>query len=147
MFFFSLLLFIGLTAMAMVLGGRIWMFFDIPSLLLIFPPAIMFSVASTSWQDLKNSFSFIFKHQTDQPSNEYIKAKRSLSVMGSSAVLLGIFMTFLGWVAIANNLKAEDFETSFGSAFAVSILTLIYGCGLKLVCYVAEMKIQSLSEQ
>jgi len=146
MYLFSLVVFIGLTAMAMILAGRVWMFFDIPSLLLIFPPAIIFSVAATSWHDFKNSFGFIFKNQTDQPSNKYIKAKRSLSVMGNSAVLLGIFMTFLGWVAIANNLKAENFETSFGSAFAVSILTLIYGCGLKLVCYVSEMKIQSLSE-
>ena len=36
--------------------------------------------------------------------------------------------------------------SSFGTAFSFSILGLMYGIALKMVCYVAEKKIQTLSE-
>ena len=147
MFLFSLIFFIGLTVMAMILGGSVNMFIDAPSVLLIFPPAVFFSIAATSWQDLKNAVVFIINNHTDQPTITYTRAKRAMSVMGFTAFLLGIFTSTIGWVSMANHIKAEDFESIFGPAFAVSVLTLMYGIGLKLVCYVAEMKIESLSEQ
>jgi hypothetical protein len=36
---------------------------------------------------------------------------------------------------------------AFGPAFAVSILTLLYGVMIKLICYVAQQRIFTLSQQ
>jgi len=67
--------------------------------------------------------------------------------MGNVGVIMGLFVTIIGWVSMANHIKIDDFADHFGPAFAVSALTIMYGTGLKLVCYIAEMKLQSLSEQ
>lgn len=146
MFVFSLIVFTALTLMAMMFAGGVDMFIDIPSFLLIFPPAIAFGIAATSWQDVKQGASMVFSEDISQQPLQYTRAKRAFSVIGNAGVILGVFMSLLGWVAMADNIAADDFARNFGPAFAVSVLTLVYGLGLKMLCYVTEMKIQTLSE-
>ena len=51
---------------------------------------------------------------------------------------------FLPWVAMASNINKDEFADVFGPAFAVSILTMIYGIGIKMVAYIMEEKIKLL---
>lgn len=143
MFVFSILLFLVIAFMAMLLGDAFDFFFDIPSLLIVFPPAIAFAYAATSKADVSNAFSLLLGSNSEQNEQTYRSAKRVFSVLGNSGFVLGVFMTLIGWVAMGSNM--EDM-THFGTAFAISILALIYGIALKMVCYVAEQKIQTLSE-
>jgi len=143
MFIFSILLFLGLTCLAMALGGSVGMYADIASILVVFPPAIAFAYASTSAQDVSRAFAILLASDTSQNEQDYKVSRRVFSVLGNSGLMLGIFMTLIGWVAMGSNM--EDM-THFGTAFAVSILTLVYGLGLKMMCYVAEQKLQALSE-
>lgn len=143
MFIFSTLLFLGLTLMAMVLASSPSLYMDMQSILIVFPPAIAFTYASTSTKDVKGAFAILLGNDSSQDGQLYISSKRVFSVLGNSGIILGVFMTLIGWVAMGEHL---DDMTHFGSAFAVSILTLIYGIALKMLCYVAEQKIQTLSE-
>lgn len=143
MFIFSVLLFLGFTLVAMILAGGTGMFMDLASTMLIFPPAVAFTYASTSINEVKRAFVFLLGNDINQNEQMYRSSKRVFSVLGNSGLLLGIFMTLIGWVAMGSNM--EDMS-HFGTAFAVSVLTLMYGIALKMLCYVAEQKIQTLSE-
>ena len=138
----SLFIFIGMTLIAMILGGRLDMFFDWPSLFIVFPPAIAFGIGSSSVQSYVSSVRLAFVDQTDVTRQEALNACRFLQVTGTTAIYLGFFTTMIGWVAMASHIKADEFTQVFGSAFAVSILTIMYGLMLKLICYTAEQKIQ-----
>jgi len=143
MFMFSILLFLGLTFMAMFLAGGVSMYIDVTCLLIVFPPAFAFTYASTSVHGVTQAFVILFSNDTSQNEQAYKSSQRVFSVLGNSGAVLGVFMTLIGWVAMGSNL---DDISYFGSAFAVSILTLVYGLALKMLCYVAEQKIQTLSE-
>ena len=144
MFAFSVLLFLGLILFAMILGGDVGMFVNIPSILIVFPPAIAFTYAATSGEAVKQAFAFVLSGKTGEEEQAYTLSRRVFTVLGNTSVWLGFFMTLIGWVAMASNMK--DMK-AFGPAFAVSILTLMYAVGFKVICYVAEQKIQTLSER
>lgn len=141
-FLISTIIFIGLTLIAMWLGGEVSMYLDLPSLLITLPPAIAFGIAATSFQAMKNSLKLAMTEQVDMDGQSIKQALGFLRVTGNSAMLLGAFMTLLGLVAMANNIEPEVFATVFGPAFSVALLTLIYALAIKTLCYVAEQKIR-----
>jgi len=144
MFILSVLLFLGLTFFAMDLAADISVYMDISSILMIFPPAIIFTYAATSNKDVKQAIAILLGNNVNVDKQAYKASKRVFTVLGNSGMLLGIFMTLIGWIAIAELL---DDISHFGVAFSVSLLTLLYGIGLKVLSYVAEQKIQTLSER
>jgi len=143
MFIFSMLLFFGFTLMAMLLGGGIVMYIDMQSILIVLPSALAFTFASTSIHDVKKAISVLLSNDIHQDEQVYRLSKRIFSILGNSGLVLGVFMTLIGWVAMGTNL---DNLNAFGPAFAISILTIVYGLALKMVCYVAEQKLQTLFE-
>jgi hypothetical protein len=143
MFSLSIVVFTALSIMALWFSsGDLSMFLDVPSLLLIFPPSILFALGVTSVNDMKNGFASLFDDEINLSKLELVRAKQFFDVMGNSAMFMGAFTTFIGAIAIGSNLAAEDFSTAFGPAFAVCILVLMYSSGFKTVCYVASQKIQ-----
>lgn len=142
MFLLSLVVFSGLTIMALILGGGVDMFIDIPSALLVFIPSVLFAVAATSSKALTNGINALLNEEAQFDQQRLKDAQLSFKVLGQTAVLTGLFSSLIGAVAIGSNLEAEDFSAAFGPAFAVCILTLTYGFGLKTICYVAEQKLQ-----
>jgi len=143
MFIFSIILFLGLSLMGMILSSSPNEFWDTQSFLLIFPPAIAFTYAATSKSSVYQAFSILLNNAIHQSEKDYSISRRVFSVLGNSGVILGIFTTLMGWSAMGANM---DDLSSFGPAFSVSILTLMYGIALKIVCYVAEKKLENLSE-
>lgn len=143
MFIISILVFLFFSFMALwfsVDGSISLTFVDIPSLLLVFPPAILFAIGVTSVKDMKNALAVLFNDELQLSNLELTSAKQFYNVLGNSAVLMGIFTTFIGAVAIAVNI--ENVAEEFGPAFGVCILVLLYGFGLKTLSYVAEQKVQ-----
>lgn len=143
MFIFSVLLFLGLTFFAVIESGNMTMYIDMLSLLMIFPPAFAFTYASTSHQSVQQAFKLLMTNERNHDSQVYKSSKRVFSILGNSGMLLGVFMTLIGWIAMADLLENMR---HFGAAFSVSILALLYGIGLKMLCYIAEQKIQTLAE-
>lgn len=142
MFIISILIFIAASLMGMLIGFELAAYVDIVSIILVLVPAIFFSIAATSYNDLMRGIAMLLSDKKPQTPVQLTLSKHSFRVLGNAALLLGIFSTLLGIIAIAGNLPAAEFSTAFGSAVAVCLLTLYYGVALKLICYVAEQKIQ-----
>lgn len=142
MFIFSILVFVGFTLFAMVLSGGVSMFIDLPSILIVLPPAILFGLAATSKADIKRGLSILISNEQDWTVSEYRKAAHFYNVTGNSAILLGAVMTLIGWIAMGSSLPADEFAITFGPAFAVSILTMVLGIMIKIICHVAEERIR-----
>ena len=141
MFIFSVLIFVGFAYMGMWFAGEPSMFVDVPSLLLVVPASFAFAIAATSWQTFKQRFSFLVDDEAEVSEQQLVNAGTMFKVFGNTAVLSGVVTTLIGAVAIGSNLEPENFSNHFGPAFAVCILTLLYGFGIKTICYVAEQKL------
>jgi|TARA_B100000700_G_scaffold286457_1_gene341356 hypothetical protein len=142
MFAFSVLFFAALTIFAMELSGGTSMFFDVPSLIITLPPALVFTLAVTSPGNVKQAFSCLFSGHVE--SLKQVKnSVMVFDVLGTSCLWLGALMTLLGWVAMGSSIEEV---AVIGPAFAVSVLTLMYAMGIKLVCYVASQRIIYLGQ-
>ena len=142
MFAFSVLFFVALTIFAMQLSGGASMFFDVPSLILTLPPALVFTLAVTSTGNVKQAFGCLLSGHVE--SVRQIRSNALVfDVLGTSCLWLGAIMTLLGWVAMGSGITDV---AVFGPAFAVSILTLLYAMGVKLICYVAKQRVIYLGQ-
>lgn len=143
MFLISLLIFIAVTFMGMELGFETSAYIDVPSVILVVLPAVFFSIAITSISDLKNGGIMLLSDKAEFSTLQLLLAKQSFHVLGNTALLMGVFSSLLGAIAIASNLSAEEFSSVFGPAVGVCLLTLYYGLAIKIICYVAEQKIHN----
>jgi hypothetical protein len=143
MFIFSIILFVAMTMLLVALSGVTSTFIDVQTIIGIFPPAIAFTYAATSKKSVHQAFSILINNTVSQSERSYLISRRVFIVLGNSGVILGVFITLIGWTAMGANMTDLS---SFGTAFSFSILGLMYGIALKIVCYVAEKKIQTLSE-
>lgn len=141
-FVVSLIIFVGFTLSAMLLAGGMKMFWDIPSVLIVIPPAIAFGIAASSVKAYKDSLALSFVDQLEVDKQTAQQACDFLNTTSKAGMIMGWLMTLIGWVAIGNNLKAETFAVDIGPSFAVSILTVIYGLMLKVLCDTAAKKIE-----
>lgn len=148
-FIFSVLFFIGISLWAMQVSSPAdpLQFYDFVSLVLIFPSALLFAVGATSRQTLQKAVAFLLNPQLGSEPITYQQIRHFFDVMGQSGLLLGFFSTLIGVVAIANAMTAENFAGSFGPATAVCLLTLLYGCALKTLCYVATQKVSFVARE
>ena len=144
MIYFSLIIFVVLSLYAMNLSGDIFIFVDPPVLLSVLLISTFFMVASTSQEMVKKAFFTLIKNDISQEQRVYVGSKRVFHVLGMSGILVGVFMTIIAWIAMAAHL---DSLTTLGSALSLASLPLLYGLALKICCYVAEQKIETLSEK
>ena len=126
----------------MWLGGEISIFLNLPSFLLVIPPAIFFAVGATSSGELKTTFSLLFDDEKIPSANQAKTTSRLLLVMGNSALLLGVLMTTLGLVSMGGYINAENIHTHIGTSFGVALLASMYAIVFKIFCYISEQKIQ-----
>ncbi|MDF2178483.1 permease prefix domain 2-containing transporter [Aliiglaciecola sp. CAU 1673] len=142
MLLLSVLFFVAVSVMGMMLGIEVAAYFDVPSILLVVAPAVLFAIAATSFNSFKLGFSLLLNDEAQVPEAALRGAQQMFTVMGNSALLLGGFTTLMGAIAIGSNVGAEEFASVFGPAVAVCLLTLYYGFAMKILCYVAQQKLQ-----
>lgn len=148
MFIFSMLFFIGISVWAMLVSAPDdpLAFYDFISLVLIFPPAVLFAVGATSRQTLQRTIAFLFDPRPGAQPQDYQQVRHFFRVMGNSGLLLGLFSTLIGAIAIAQQTNAGNFSETFGPATAVCLLTLLYGAALKTICYIAAEKVSFVAQ-
>jgi len=144
MFIFSLLFFIGISVWVMWLSSAdsLMMFYDFPSLALIFPTALLFAVGATSRNTAQQAVAFLFEPKSGLAPVYYQQIQHFFEVLGKSGLLLGWFTTLIGIVAMANGINADNFAEAFGPSLGVCLLTLLYSYGLKTITYIAAQKVR-----
>lgn len=141
MFSASLLMFTIIMIWLAWLGGSILDYINFPSIIGVIPPAILFTIAATSKADVGNAFKTLVNQDSDLSLDKLKTSNRVFSIFGNTALSIGFLTTLMGWVSMGVNM---DDANAFGPAFSISILTLVYGIVIKLLCYVAEQKMQTL---
>ena len=142
MFLLGIIIFVGMTLMAMVMSGEIMMFVNVPSFLIVVPPALILTFASSSKQSRSNAFRVLFSENLNLSREELNAAKQLYTTFGNMNMLMGCIGVVIGTIAIASNIEAKVFSQVFGPAFAVCVLPLLYSLLIKTLCYAAEAKIQ-----
>jgi flagellar motor component MotA len=138
MFLLGMIVFVGMIAMAMIISGEIMMFVNLPSLLIVIPPALMLTLASSSKQSRSHAFKLLFKDGLRLNNAELNAAKHVFTTFGNLNILMGCIGFIIGAIAMA----ANNESAVFGPAFAVCAITLLYAFLIKTLCYAAEAKIQ-----
>jgi len=142
MFLLGIIVFVGMTLMAMVMSGEIMMFVNVPSFLIVVPPALILTFASSEKQSRSNAFRLLFRENLHLNKAELNSAKHIFTTFGNMNMLMGWIGVIIGAIAMASNIESEVFSHTFGPAFAVCVLTLLYALLIKALCYAAEAKIQ-----
>jgi len=63
-----------------------------------------------------------------------------LKISGNLSILLGLSGSCIGWIVLGQKLSDPS---AIGPAFAVSIITILYGIMYKIIFYAAEQKIRN----
>jgi hypothetical protein len=142
MFLLGIMVFVGMTLMAMVMSGEIMMFVNVPSFLILVPPALILTCASSSKQSRSHAFRVLFSEDLNLSREELNAAKQLFTTFGNMNMLMGCIGVVIGAIAIASNVEAKVLSQVFGPAFAVCVLPLLYALLIKTLCYGAEAKIQ-----
>ena len=113
----ALLLVIGIT---INLTGNLYVFIDIPSLLIVILPMIIGTVARHQWKDIKLYFK-----------DKKIRSEISDS-MATIAIFMGGFGTLMGLIMMLQNLSDP---AAIGPAMSISFLSMLYGALIYLILY------------
>ena len=143
-FLFSIIVFISLSIMAAIMGGRIGLFINIPSLVLIIIPPFIFAVAATSIKAWMLCLKLLLIDQDYSEQNKVEEASRFLKVYGNISLILGIFYTLLGAIQMLNSFEfTGTTPTVISRALSVCILTSLYGVAIKCILYVADQRLRN----
>lgn len=141
MFILAMIFFLLMTLFAMHISSGVSLFIDIPTFLIVFPPALILTCAATSYGEVKRAFGILINANRSYNHEHYKRSILVFSTLGNTGLILGMFMMLIGVIAIGNVI--EDFS-SFAPALSVAILSLLYGVAIKLLSYVAQQKMISL---
>jgi chemotaxis protein MotA len=142
MFLFGVAVFVTFIFIAMIMSGGILMFLNVPSLLIVMPPAVFLTLACSSKKSVQHAFTVMLSERLDFEKIELVTAKQVFNTFGNMNMLMGWIGVIIGAIAMASNIESEVFSQVFGPAFAVFLLTLFYALLIKTLCYGAEAKIQ-----
>lgn len=116
-------------------------FLDIPSLLIVAVPSVLFGVAATSWKAFGRSWTLPLGSLKKVSLQDARSTSRCLQVMGNTAFIMGVFGTLIGVILILQKL---DDQSALAAASAVATITLVYGVFFKLLAYVADQRVRNL---
>ena len=116
-------------------------FFDLPSLLLVLPVAVLFGISSTSWRSFGRCWTYSLGRAKQVSISDASSVARCLKVMGDVALIMGIIGTFIGAILLLQNMHSI---LNLGQPLSVTAITLAYGVFFKLLTYVAEQRVRNL---
>lgn len=142
MFLLGIIVFVWMVVAVMIQSGDLSMYINIPSILIVIPPALAMTFGSTSKKSRSHALSALLNESSDLEKSELNAAKHVYTVFGNMSMLMGWTGIVIGAIAMSSNIKHEMFGQHFGPALAVCLLTLFYALLIKALCYAAEAKIQ-----
>ena len=116
-------------------------FFDLPSLLLVLPVAVLFGISATSWRSFGRCWTYSLGRAKQVSISDASSVARCLKVMGDVSLIMGIIGTFIGLILLLQNMHSI---LNLGQPLSVSTITLAYGVFFKLLTYVAEQRVRNL---
>ena len=135
-----------IIAAAVVLGlfvqvgsPELFRFFDLPSLIMVVAPAVVFSIAS-SWKQFKLSWKLVFSNEITATREEILKADAALNALGVICLLTGIMTMIIGQVLMLMDLSDARL---IGSNLAMAVLAALYGALFRLLCFLAGQRIRN----
>ena len=119
-------------------AGNILHFVDLPSLIIVLGPTIVFAIGSYSWGTYVKTFSIPFGNPENNEQSELVEVNKCLNSMGNMSVVMGIIGTFIGFILILQNL--QNIGENLGPALAV--ITFYYGFLFKALFMSASSKVE-----
>jgi flagellar motor component MotA len=105
---------------AMLLGGNLWAFFNMPSFLIVTGGLICFSLAHHDYSSIKEA---IGNALSGQPSPHVQKDISVLATLRKTTYGSGLAGTLIGLIQM---LQSLDDPSNIGPAMAVALLTVLY---------------------
>ena len=102
-------------------------FLDIPSLLIIWLPAVFLSISATSWKSYWHSWSYPFLWRKQVGEDDANSAARCLKVKGDAGFVMGILGTVIGVILMIRDISAFAETQDLLNAVSVASITLFYG--------------------
>lgn len=87
MFIFGILTFLGTLLMALLMSGELDMFVNIPSFLVVVPPALFITIGISSKQTCKQALLLMLDDELEASLTELKSAKQMFQVLGNTSVL------------------------------------------------------------
>ncbi|MCC2617994.1 hypothetical protein LJ739_17200 [Aestuariibacter halophilus] len=143
MFVISVAVIVAVVLMSLWLSGGLSMFINLPSLLIVLPPAILIAWCSVPAGTPRNALAQLLNGQIVADQSAMLARARFFQVLGNAGLLMGFFGVVTGAIAIASNVEPEVFREVIGPATAVCLLTLQYALVLKTICYLAEVRLKA----
>lgn len=141
MFLIASIAFAIIIAMACLLGGSMGMFINSPSAIIVFIPALLAAKVRLGAESMSQMFKTLFTNGVIASDETKALYQASLSTMSQVAVTAGWLGVLIGAVAMASNIEPQHFSQVFGPAFAVCILTILYGYIVKAFCILADAQL------
>lgn len=144
MFILAMVFFLLITLFAMSMASSIDVFIDVPSFLLIVPPALVLTCGATSYRQMKQAFLMLINADGAYDKKAYRQSQQVFSILGNSGLILGIFMMLIGFVSMGALMEGMEI---FGKAASVACICLVYGLAIKLQSYIAEQKMINIASE
>ena len=120
--------------------GNLKYFIDLPSLLIILIPTILFAIGSYSRETYVKTWSISFGNPENCNQSELIEVNKCLNTMGNMSIVMGILGTLIGLILILQNF--HNIGENLGPSLAVTIITLYYGFLFKALFMSASSKVE-----
>lgn len=143
MFLISVILVLSTMVMAFVLSGDWSNFINIPSIIVVVVPTLIAGVLSAGKDNIKSHLFILFDNKRLQNNESPNDVLKTYDVMSNTAMIMAWFGVVTGLVAMASAITKETFADVVLPAFAICILTLLYGLMIKTYCYFAKVRINS----
>lgn len=143
MFLFSVILVLLTMIMAFVLSGDWSNFINIPSMIIVVVPTLIAGALSAGRDNIRHHLLMLFDNKLLQANKTPKEVIKTYDVMSNTAMIMAWFGVVSGLVAMANAITKENFADVVLPAFAICILTLLYGLMIKTYCYFAKVRINS----
>ena len=121
-------------------AGNILRFVDLPSLIIVLGPTIVFAIGSYSWGTYVKTFSIPFGNPENNEQSELVEVNKCLNSMGNMSVVMGIIGTFIGFILILRNL--QNIGDNWGPPLAIAVISFYYGFLFKAFFMSASSKVE-----
>ena len=116
-------------------------FFDLPSLLLVLPVAVLFGISATSWRSFGRCWTYSLGGAKQVTISSASSVALCLKVMGDVSPIMGIIGTFIEAMLLLHKMNSI---LNIAPHLSVAAITLAYGVFFKLLTYVAEQRVRNL---
>lgn len=140
-FVLSIMIFLGLVFIAMLLGGEVSMYLDVPFLFVICVTSLAFGISATSRKTGKFAIKLLISEQDCSDTIAVKQAAHFLRVTGNTALLMGGLIAMIVLTATAQHLFQETMAKALQPGISLFCLAFLYASILKILCYVGEQRV------